>query len=45
VRERCELVGGSFFEPVQVKGDVWILSQVLHDWPDAECRRTLMRCR
>jgi hypothetical protein len=45
VRERCELVGGSFFEPMQVRGDVWILSQVLHDWPDAECRTILGRCR
>jgi hypothetical protein len=45
VRERCELVGGSFFEPMHVKGDVWILSQVLHDWPDAECRKILLRCR
>jgi hypothetical protein len=45
VRERCELVAGSFFEPIEVKGDVWILSQVLHDWPDAECRTILKRCR
>jgi len=45
VRERCELVAGSFFEPMEVKGDVWILSQVLHDWPDAECRTILKRCR
>jgi hypothetical protein len=45
VRERCELVEGSFFEPIEVKGDVWILSQVLHDWPDAECRKILERCR
>ena len=45
VRERCELVGGSFFEPIEVEGDVWILSQVLHDWPDAECRAILERCR
>jgi len=45
VRERCELVGGSFFEPIPVKADVWILSQVLHDWPDAECRAILARCR
>jgi len=45
VRERCELVGGSFFEPMHVKGDVWILSQVLHDWPDAECRTILAHCR
>ena len=45
VRERCELVGGTFFEPMHVKGDVWILSQVLHDWPDAECRTILAQCR
>jgi hypothetical protein len=45
VRERCELVAGSFFERMEVKGDVWILSQVLHDWPDAECRTILKRCR
>ena len=29
----------------EVNGDVWILSQVLHDWPDAECRTILKRCR
>jgi hypothetical protein len=45
VRERCELIGGSFFEPMQVTADVWILSQVLHDWPDAECRAILRSCR
>jgi hypothetical protein len=45
VRDRCELVGGSFFEPMGVRGDVWILSQILHDWPDAECRVILTRCR
>jgi hypothetical protein len=45
VRDRCQLVGGSFFEPMPVRGDVWILSQILHDWPDAECRAILTRCR
>ena len=45
VRERCELVGGSFFEPIDVQGEVWIPSQVLHDWPDAECRAILKRRR
>ena len=45
VRERCELVGGSFFEPIDVNGEVWILSQVLHDWPDPECQTILKRCR
>ena len=45
VRDRCQLAGGSFFEPMPVRGDVWILSQILHDWPDAECRAILTRCR
>ena len=45
LRERCELVGGSFFEPIDPTAEVWILSQVLHDWPDAECRTVLKRCR
>jgi hypothetical protein len=45
VRERCQLVAGSFFEAMEVRGDVWILSQVLHDWPDTECRKILLRCR
>jgi hypothetical protein len=45
VRDQCELVGGSFFEPMQVRADLWILSQVLHDWADAECRMILARCR
>ena len=45
VRDRCDLVSGSFFEPMEIEGNVWILSQVLHDWPDVECRSILMRCR
>jgi hypothetical protein len=45
VRDRCELVGGSFFEPLRASGEVWTLCQVLHDWPDAECRAILSRCR
>ena len=35
VRERCNLIGGSFFDPIKATGDRWILSQVLHDWPDS----------
>ena len=26
-------------------GEVWAICQVLHDWPDAECRVILSRCR
>ena len=45
VVERCDLVGGSFFEPMTATGEVWAMCQVLHDWPDAECRAILSRCR
>jgi hypothetical protein len=45
VRDQCELIGGSFFEAMEVRADVWILSQILHDWADAECRMILARCR
>jgi len=45
MRERCTFVGGSFFEPIAASGEVWTMSQVLHDWPDAECRAILQRCR
>jgi hypothetical protein len=45
VRDRCDVVGGSFFEPMAATGEVWTMCQVLHDWPDAECRTILSRCR
>lgn len=45
VRDRCDFVGGSFFEPIATTGEVWTMCQILHDWPDAECRAILSRCR
>ncbi len=45
VRDRSEFLGGSFFHPISAVGEVWTLCQVLHDWPDADCRAILERCR
>jgi hypothetical protein len=45
VRERCELVGASFFDAIPATGEIWTMCQVLHDWPDADCRAILTRCR
>ena len=45
IRERCTLLAGSFFDPIEAAADRWILSQVLHDWPDAACQSILRRCR
>ena len=45
VRDRRHFAGGSFFEPMATTGEVWAMCQVLHDWPDEECRAILTRCR
>ena len=45
VAERCTAVGGDFFVEVPADGDVYLLSQILHDWDD-ECSTAILRqCR
>jgi hypothetical protein len=45
VRDRCELRAGNFFESIPATGSIWMLCQVLHDLPDAQCLEILRRCR
>ena len=45
VAERCGFVGGDFFSSVPEGADLYILSHVLHDWPDRDALRILGRCR
>ena len=42
--DRCQLVTGDFTTAVPPDGDVYILSRVLHDWDDQQCRLILQRC-
>lgn len=44
VADRCELVGGDFFERVPSGGDVYLLSWILHDWDDEQAARILRSC-
>lgn len=37
VADRCEMIGGSFFESVPAGADAYVLKHVLHDWEDDEC--------
>ena len=39
VGERCEVVGGSFFEAVPEGADAYVLKAVLHDWEDDDALR------
>ncbi len=43
--ERCERIGGDFFESVPPAGDVYILSRILHCFDDDACHRILANCR
>ena len=45
VQDRCQVVGGSFFESVPAGGDAYILQHVLHNWDDLRCQRILSNCR
>lgn len=44
VSERCELVGGDFFESVP-RGDAYLLKFIIHDWNDEQSRTILRNCR
>lgn len=41
--DRVTAVGGDFFVSVPAGGDVYVLSHVLHDWPDGDVLRILSR--
>jgi hypothetical protein len=45
VADRCEVVGGSFFEAVPRGADAYLLKSVIHDWDDAEAIQILGKCR
>jgi len=45
VRDRCTLVGGSFFDSVPPGGDVYLLARTLLNWNDGRVRTILAHCR
>ena len=45
VRDRVELVKGSFFESVPRGADAYLLKNILHDWDDARSITILKNCR
>ncbi len=42
--ERCEIIGGDFFELVPAGGDAYILKQIIHDWDDDLSVKILKNC-
>jgi hypothetical protein len=45
VEGRCEIIGGSFFDPLPTGGDVYVLKQIIHDWDDDRALAILRNCR
>jgi len=42
---RCEVVPTDFFASVPAGGDIYAMSQILHDWSDERCHTILGTCR
>jgi hypothetical protein len=45
VADRCEILGGSFFESVPGAADVYVVKRILHDWADDTCVQILTNIR
>lgn len=45
VIDRCNIVGGSFFEAVPEGADAYLMRVVVHDWEDDEAIAILKACR
>ena len=43
--DRAGAVSGSFFDPLPVGADVYVLSDILHDWDDDHASKILTGCR
>ncbi|MEH2121085.1 methyltransferase [Nostoc sp.] len=44
VYDRCQLIGGSFFEAIPEGGDAYLLMQVVHNWDDERALAILKHC-
>lgn len=42
--DRCQLVGGSFFEQIPPGADVYFLRHIIHDWDDEKSQAILANC-
>lgn len=43
--ERVTVEAGDFFQTVPKDGDVYLMSHVIHDWSEEQCRTILANCR
>jgi hypothetical protein len=44
LRERCQLIPGSFFDNVPEGADAYLMRHIIHDWDDDKCQTILLNC-
>jgi len=44
IENRCQAIDCDFFNHIPSESDAYLLSNILHDWPDDKCRRILTNC-
>ncbi len=44
IEDRCQTVEIDFFKNMPSGSDAYLLSNILHDWPDEQCRTILKNC-
>lgn len=44
VSDRCDVVGGNFFEAVPEGADAYLMRHIIHDWDDAKSLTILRNC-
>jgi len=44
VADRCQIVGGNFFDAVLPDGDIYLISRVLLNWDDTDAIKILTNC-
>lgn len=45
LEDRCQLIAGDFFESIPSGGDLYLLSNIIHDWDDERAVEILRNCR
>jgi hypothetical protein len=45
IEDRCKIVECDFFKNIPSGSDAYLLSNILHDWPNEQCQIILKNCR
>jgi hypothetical protein len=45
ISQRCEIIGGDFFQEVPAGADAYLLKGIIHDWNDEAALKILKNCR